>query len=355
MPQPNPSYARRYLLLGMLFGLLFPALASAILLVTGGGGPADLLALHRSRPLLWIIDTAPFWLGLFAYVAGQRQDQVVRLLAEREQTIAEQTSLLRAQAEELEVRAVEAEEVAQLKSTFLTTMSHELRTPLNAVIGLTELLLGEVDDDQRETVTLILEGGQHLLDTINSVLTYARIQAGRMELQLSPVAPHEVLARTLPLLETLAQRKRLALTYTCASPETRAYLDASAFGQVAINLIGNAIKFTDAGQVDVRLDAEAEHIRLQVADTGPGIAADQLPHIFHEFRQASAGLQRAHEGSGLGLAITSHLVHAMHGTIAVTSTEGAGCCFTVRLPRVLDASTPERRPSASEIASPEHS
>ena len=355
MPRPHLSYALRYLVLGTLFGLLFPALASAILLLVEGGGVADLPALHRSRPLLWIIDTAPFWLGLFAYVAGQRQDQVVLLLAEREQTIAEQTSVLRAQAQELEVRAAEAEEVARLKSTFLTTMSHELRTPLNAVIGLAELLLDEVDEEQRETVTLIHEGGQHLLDTINSVLTYARIQAGRMELRLTPTAPHTVLTRTLPLLETLAHRKQIALTYTCPTPEAHAYLDASAFGQVATNLVGNAIKFTDAGRVEVLLDADAEHVCLQVTDTGPGIAADHLSHIFNEFRQASAGLQRAHEGSGLGLAITSHLVHAMHGTIEVTSAEGTGSCFTVRLPRVPAAVVAHPQLPASEAATPEHS
>ncbi len=230
----------------------------------------------------------------------------------------------------------EAEEAARVKSAFLASMSHEIRTPLTAVIGFAELLMEEVDPEDRGLVEAIEAGGQRLLATLNSVLDIARLDAEREPLHPMPVEVIEHVEREVALLRPLADRRGLQLGVEVGGAERLpAVLDPDAVGRILTNLVGNAIKFTEEGGVTVELDGDADVLVLRVIDTGIGIADDFLPDLFTEFRQQSEGDARSHEGTGLGLAITQRLVDMMGGTIAVDSQWGVGTAFTVTLPRGL--------------------
>ena len=226
----------------------------------------------------------------------------------------------------------QAEETARIKSAFLASMSHEIRTPLTAVIGFAELLRYEVSDDQLDLVLAIEAGGTRLLNTLNSVLDLAQMDAGGQVMRPQPVDLVEHLDRSLDVLRPMAEGQGLTLTFETALPGLPALIDPGAFDRILTNLIGNAIKFTDEGGVTVSLCAEADGLVITVADTGIGIDAAFLPDLFSEFRQESEGHSRSHEGSGLGLAITQRLVHLLDGTIEVASEKGVGTTFTVTLP-----------------------
>ncbi len=225
-----------------------------------------------------------------------------------------------------------AEEALRIKSAFLASMSHEIRTPLTAVIGYAELLRDEVAEEQKDLVAAIESGGHRLLATLNSVLDLARLDAGRETLRPARVDLVAHVRDGLRLFDGMAAKKGLALVFAPSTAVLPAVLDAGALDRILINLVGNALKFTDAGYVTVELAAGSASVALSVADTGVGMSDEFLPAVFDEFRQASEGDARSHEGSGLGLAITRQLVVLMGGTISVESAPGVGTTFTVRLP-----------------------
>ncbi len=241
----------------------------------------------------------------------------------------------RKRAEMVLVRAKEqAEEVARLKSTFLANMSHEIRTPLTGILGFAGILAEEITDPQlHEFVGLIEKSGRRLMETLNSVLDLARLEAGRMELTLEARPLGELAEEHVRLMQPLAQDRDLLLETDLRAPEVQARVDVGAFNRILTNLVGNALKFTEEGGVRVEVDADEVHAILRVRDTGVGIDAAFLPRLFDEFEQESTGIERSHEGSGLGLTITRQLVERMHGTIDVESVKGIGSVFTVRLPR----------------------
>jgi len=222
-----------------------------------------------------------------------------------------------------------AEEMARLKTTFLTNMSHEIRTPLTGIIGWAQVLASEISGEQAEFVNLIEQSGRRLLDTINSVLDLARLESNRMKMSLEPVQVAEEVRRTARLLEPLADSKNLYLRVD-ADEDIVCNLDRTGLSRIINNLVGNAIKFTDKGGVDVRVSRAADDCLIQVIDTGVGISREFLPFLFDEFRQESTGADRSHEGSGMGLAITRKLVEIMGGSIGVSSDKGRGTKLTVR-------------------------
>ncbi len=241
-------------------------------------------------------------------------------------------------AEAALVRAREqAEEVARLKSAFLANMSHEIRTPLNGIIGSAEVLAEMTEGEAEEVAGIIERAAIRLLGSINSVLDMARIEAGELEPTLEPVRLVEEVRDAADVLGRLATADGLALEVVERTPGVWAQADPGFLHRIAVNLVANAVKFTDAGRVTVEVDAEggagAGYAVLRVTDTGIGIGAGFLPHLFEPFRQESSGLHRRHEGSGLGLAITKRLVEMMGGTITVQSEQGTGTTFTVRVPR----------------------
>ncbi|MEL6615129.1 MAG: ATP-binding protein, partial [Bacteroidota bacterium] len=240
-----------------------------------------------------------------------------------------EAALIQAREQAENGRAI-AEEMARLKSAFLANMSHEIRTPLTGILGFAELLSEDLDGENREFVEFIERAGQRLLDTLNSVLDLSRLQAAEVEPDLGVYDLAEEAREVVRLLAPLATEKGLTLRLHSDGP-VFARLDRTCINRVLHNLIGNAMKFTEQGGVDVVVGTEAEEAHLVVRDTGIGIQEDFLPHLFDEFRQASQGEARSHEGVGLGLAITSRLVDLMHGHLAVESEVGIGTAFTVAL------------------------
>jgi signal transduction histidine kinase len=266
----------------------------------------------------------------------------------------EQAEAARHEAEaaraEAESARAQAEEMARLKSAFLANMSHEIRTPLTAIIGFAQVLAEEVDEEQQGLVAPIEQGGRRLLDTLNSVLDLARLQAGRFDLRIEPVDTAEEAHALGDLLRPLAQQKGLALVVHAPPNGLVAHADRSALQRVLTNLVSNAVKFTSAGRVTISAEAVGGRIRLRVRDTGRGISPAFLPALFEEFRQESDGLTRSHEGSGLGLAITRQLVELTGGTIQVESELGVGSAFTVTLPRADAPGVPaEAAPEAVAV------
>jgi signal transduction histidine kinase/DNA-binding response OmpR family regulator/HAMP domain-containing protein len=241
----------------------------------------------------------------------------------------------RAVQDELLAAKEAAEAASEAKSQFLANMSHEIRTPINGVMGMLQLL--ERDDlslRQKRHVTTALNSADTLLSVIGDVLDFSKIEAGHLELDSSEFELRDAVDRGVRLLADKAQSKGVELTYT-VSPDVPDEVvgDSSRLRQVLINLVGNAVKFTEAGEihVDCQLAEQSEThaaIRVSVRDTGPGIPAEQRDNIFLSFAQGDASMRRRHGGTGLGLAISRHIVELMGGNISVESTPGEGATFT---------------------------
>jgi PAS domain S-box-containing protein len=262
----------------------------------------------------------------------------VRARREVERLLAESES---ARAEEERARA-QAEAANRSKSEFLAVMSHELRTPLNAIDGYTELLEmgihGPVTDAQRTALGRIQASQRHLLGLIAGVLDYSRVEAGAVTYRLIDVPVAEAVAEAETLVAPQLRAKGLGYSWSGASPELRVRADREKLQQILLNLLGNAVKFTDArdgvpGRIQVTCLADADgRVRIQVRDTGEGIAIEQLERIFDPFVQADQRLTRPHSGVGLGLAISRDLARGMGGDLMAESTPGVGSTFTLTLP-----------------------
>ncbi len=230
----------------------------------------------------------------------------------------------------------ELETASRHKSDFLATMSHELRTPLNAIIGFSEVLheqmFGELNERQVAYVKDVLEAGRHLLSLINDVLDLAKIEAGRMELDLSQVALPRLLESAISMHSERAGRAGIELALTTEPSEITITADERRVRQIVFNLLSNAVKFTPTdGRVDVSARLDDGRVEIAVADTGPGIPADDLEIIFEEFEQSTGGKQ-GEEGTGLGLPLSRKLVELHGGRLWVDSEPGRGSTFRFTLP-----------------------
>src|SRR5579863_8474514 len=272
------------------------------------------------------------------------------------QNLERRSSELAAANEELSQQNQEVERANRLKSEFLASMSHELRTPLNTILGFSELLseerAGTLNDKQKRFVGHIQGDANHLLELINDILDLSKIEAGRLELRLEPFAMAVAVAEVLTSIRPLAAAKNIAVD---SDVDTSLVLQADRlrFKEILYNLFSNAIKFTPSGgRIWIHASVENDFARLEVGDTGMGIAPEDQRAIFESFRQVSATTKGVREGTGLGLAITKRLVEHHGGTIWVRSDLGQGSRFFFTLPiagQQPDTDQPEVQP-ASEMA-----
>ena len=235
-------------------------------------------------------------------------------------------------------KAAEAESANDAKTRFLAAVSHELRTPLNAILGFSDILSGEYfgkleNDRQREYVTLIHQSGSHLLSVVNTMLDVSKIEAGRYELLTEPFIVADSVRACEQMLGLTAREKGVKLTSRVPRAIGEAVADQRAIQQILINLVGNAIKFTDRGGV-VTIDAarEGRDLILTVSDTGIGIPADKLALIGQPFMQVQNEYTRKYEGTGLGLSLVKGLVALHGGTFTIASTPGEGTVIAIRVP-----------------------
>ncbi len=309
------------------------------------GGAAELRVLV-GRPLwatgwawiLYLVGAGLLFEGLLKLrvKTHQRREQelaakVTERTAELERSQAElrqQTQELQAMVPRLRAAQEEAERSSRAKTEFLATMSHELRTPMNAVIGMASLLLEtQPTAKQREYVQAIRMGGETLLAIINDILDLSKVEAGRLELEHSPLNLRAVIEEALEINAPLALNKRLELGYALAPEVPEGILgDAARLRQVLVNLVSNSVKFTPAGSVFLTVDGTTnpQELCFSVRDTGIGIPPDRLPQIFDSFVQADTSTTRRFGGTGLGLAIAQRMVEAMGGRIWAESVEGQG-------------------------------
>ena len=244
---------------------------------------------------------------------------------------------------ELELKSRQLEIASEHKSQFLANMSHELRTPMNAILGFTELVQGGIYGEPTAKIRAVLErvmaNGKHLLGLINDVLDLSKIEAGQLRLSIADYSLPEILRSVASSLEPLAAEKKIALRLEAPVNLPRGLGDAKRILQVLVNLVGNAVKFTDEGEVVLTASAEGGMFHVVVADTGPGIPEAEQRRIFEEFHQVDSSSTRAKGGTGLGLAIAKRIVEMHHGRIWVESepSKGSRFCFTLAI-RVEEAS-----------------
>jgi signal transduction histidine kinase len=243
----------------------------------------------------------------------------------------------------LEERGRQLLEAAREKSQFMVNVTHELRTPLHGVLGLSDLLrdgvYGPVTPEQAEAVTGIEQSARGLLELVDSLLFLARSEATKMELTLGNVLPGEVVHRVAAAGRWLRGRKELAIEVNAPDDLPSLQTDRGKLAQILLNLLANAIKFTpEGGTVSVSARALGDGVEIAVADTGIGIPASQVAHIFDEFHQVDGSASRTYGGAGVGLAVVRHLTGILAGEVSVTSREGEGSTFTIRLPLRIPAS-----------------
>jgi two-component system, cell cycle sensor histidine kinase DivJ len=283
-------------------------------------------------------------------VIGLDQAQFINVRLDMTAVRAEDGSLASVRAQMLDIegemqmrdavtrKEEEASAAHEIKSRFLAAVSHEMRTPLNAILGFSDILAGEYfgkleNDRQREYVQLIRQSGTHLLSVVNTMLDMSKIEAGRYELMLEDFDLAETLTECERMLSLQAQSKGVKLTSRLPKGLGEITADSRALRQVVINLVGNAIKFTDAGGA-VIIDAtrHGKEISIAVSDTGIGIAPEKMALIGRPFTQVQNDLNRNHEGSGLGLSLVKGLIALHGGTFRIDSRPGEGTVVTVSLP-----------------------
>jgi signal transduction histidine kinase len=277
-----------------------------------------------------------------ATVIRNREKELREINTTLEKRVADRTAELAKANAQLSVALTTAEEANRLKSEFLATMSHELRTPLNAILGYTQIMqrgmVGEVNDRQKDNLSRIFSNSNHLLNLINEILDLSKIEAGRMEIINEPFEIRPVMDDINKKMQALIGNKPIQFQVNIEDDVPATLVaDADRISQITINLVSNAIKFTDKGHIKVNVDSNEHKWTIVVEDTGVGIPSHLHHTIFEEFRQVDSSSERKHRGTGLGLAIVQKLTNLMKGTVELSSELNKGTTFTVTLPLVTES------------------
>lgn len=261
-----------------------------------------------------------------------------RQITEQNKQLLELHEKLKQNAEELEKQKERAVELTQVKSDFLASMSHELRTPLNSILGLSELVLKDSSSTlkTKERLNIVLRNGNKLLTLINNILEFSKIETGKVELKIERFSLKDFASEIFNFIEPLVLEKQLNFSLRYGFKNDKLIeSDKSKIEQVIINLLGNAVKFTEHGEVNLKFNSAGNDLEIIVKDTGIGIEQNNLSEIFNEFKQLDSSTSRNYGGTGLGLAICKKYVSSLNGNIKVESKPGEGSKFIVRLPEII--------------------
>ncbi len=332
--------------------------AVALVPLLVGHRHVGLLAIGALKPfepsaVTFVSDLAvPLALTIVRHDLHRQTNEFAEQLAKGNEELQLQTEELEAQRQDLEAKNLQIQKADQLKSEFLANMSHELRTPLNAIIGFSELLLeegqGTLSPEHFKFVQDVLASGRHLLALINDILDLAKIEAGRIELRMEPLAPASAIGEAVSLIAPQAQRKQIEVR-TRAVSSSGVLADRGKLRQVLLNLLSNAVKFS-AEQTVIEIGAEdaGSAVRFWVRDQGPGMDEALIARLFRPFVQGDSTMVKKHQGTGLGLAISKRLVEEHGGTIEVASAPGKGSTFSVTLPTAASGAPRAGGPGLAE-------
>lgn len=296
---------------------------------------------HTTRAPLPMVDGRQGLVGIIHDISSQKitEQELAEHRDNLQHLVNQQTASLQEERENLKA-AKEAAEIANAtKSDFLANMSHELRTPLNSIMGMGQLLLdSDIAEDHKNMLTTMVESSENLLEIVNDILDISKIESGNLELENVPFNPYKCVSRVTTMLKSVASKKGLTLSLHISGDTSLNMMgDPVRFSRIVTNLVGNAIKYTEFGKVNVYysyvlLPDDLVQVRVNVVDTGIGISQEKIMQVFEKFVQADTSTTRKYGGSGLGLAITKQLVEMMQGEIAVSSVLGKGSNFSISIP-----------------------